>query len=91
MLGTRDDYAVRALPELAAAGPEASLTVAEFAQRTAIPPKYLENLRGMLRVGRIVSARREQGGGFHLARPAASITIAEVICEREGSHARSLG
>ncbi len=89
-LSTKGDYAVRALLELATEEPGSSLTVAELAARTAIAPKYLENLFGRLGAARIVRGRRGQGGGFVLARPAAEITIAEVIREMEGPLAPSL-
>jgi Rrf2 family protein len=89
-LSTKGDYAVRALLELATEDAGTSLTVAELAARTAIAPKYLENLLGRLGAAGIVHGRRGARGGFVLARPSADITIAEVIREMEGPLAPSL-
>ena len=89
-LSTKGDYAIRALLELALEEPGASLTVSELATRTAIAPKYLENLLGRLGAARIVLGRRGPRGGFVLARPADEITITEVIREMEGPLAPSL-
>ena len=45
----------------------------------SIPTKYLENLLADLRRARLVSSRRGLKGGYRLARPASSITLADVI------------
>jgi Rrf2 family protein len=77
------DYAIRALTELAAAppGPVASERLADA---QSIPPKFLENILLELRRSEIVASRRGAEGGYTLARPAAEISLADVIRAVEG-------
>ena len=82
-VSARADYAIRALVELAAAG-DASLHGESIAQAQAIPAKYLENLLGDLRRARFVVSHRGQNGGYRLARPASTITLADVIRAIDG-------
>ena len=83
-VSARADYAIRALIELAAAGPDASLRGDAIAAAQAVPTKYLENLLADLRRARLVSSQRGVRGGYRLARPAASITLANVIRAIDG-------
>jgi Rrf2 family protein len=83
-VSARADYAIRALLELAAAGPDAPVRADAIAQSQAIPAKYLENLLADLRRARLIASQRGVGGGYRLARPAASITLADVIRAIDG-------
>ncbi|QNG20980.1 Rrf2 family transcriptional regulator [Rhodococcus triatomae] len=79
----RVDYAVRALIELASAGPRP--VKAEFlAGAQSIPHKFLEAVLADLRRGGLVASRRGPEGGYWLSRPAAEISIADVIRTVEG-------
>lgn len=77
----RVDYAVRTLVEIAAAGRVAADAVKAESIATAqrIPPKVLETVLGELRRGDLVTSRRGPDGGYRLARPAADISVADVI------------
>ncbi|MFC4606054.1 RrF2 family transcriptional regulator [Rhodococcus kronopolitis] len=77
------DYAVRALVELAAAG-DGPVKADRLAQAQAVPHKFLEAVLGELRRAGMVSSRRGRDGGYWLARPAAEITVADVIRAMEG-------
>lgn len=77
------DYAVRAMAELAAA-PDGPVTADALAERQAIPPKFLENILADLRRGGLVRSQRGADGGYRLARPAAAVTVADVIRAVEG-------
>jgi Rrf2 family protein len=77
------DYALRATAELAAAS-SALVTAERLANAQSIPPKFLENILLELRHGGIVASQRGAEGGYRLARPAAEITIADVIRAVEG-------
>lgn len=78
------DYAVRAALELAAA-PEGEQVKAErIAAAQAIPRKFLDTILQSLRQAGLVESRRGPDGGHHLARPAAQITIADVIRAVDG-------
>ena len=83
-VSARADYAIRALVELAAAGPDASLRGDAIATAQSIPTKYLENLLADLRRARLVTSQRGLRGGYRLASPAASITLADVIRAIDG-------
>ncbi|MBV2350465.1 Rrf2 family transcriptional regulator [Synechococcus sp. HK05] len=78
-------YGLLALLELAGVqGREERLQVAEIAARQAIPERYLEQMMAMLRRGGLLRSIRGARGGFQLARPAAEITLLEVILCLEG-------
>jgi Rrf2 family protein len=76
------DYAVRALVELAAAG--GTVKGERIAQAQAIPLKFLENILSELRRAGIVGSQRGAEGGYRLSRPAAQVSVADVIRAVEG-------
>jgi Rrf2 family protein len=82
-ISARADYAVRAAVELAAAGDGPTKGEA-IASAQAIPLKFLENILGDLRHAGIVRSQRGADGGYWLARPAAEVTVADVIRAVDG-------
>ena len=56
-----------------------------------MPLKFLENILGDLRQAGLVRSQRGAEGGYWLARPAAEITLAEVIRAVEGPLANVRG
>ena len=82
------DYAVRASVELAAHaaahGPKAPMKGDAVATAQAIPVRFLESILAELRRSGIVGSQRGSEGGYWLARPAASVTVADVIRAVEG-------
>lgn len=88
-LSARVDYALRAAIELAAAtGPR---TVEQLAAAQDIPQKYLEAILGELRRGGILRSQRGPDGGYRLARPADTISIAHLIRALDGELANVRG
>ena len=83
-ISAKSDYAVRAAAELAAAGPGRLVKGEELARVQGIPLEFLENILRELRVAGLVVAQRGIEGGYALARPAAEITVAEVLEVVEG-------
>ena len=77
------DYAIRALAELASA-PPGPVTSERLADAQGIPPKFLENILLELRRSEIVASQRGAEGGYMLARPAAEVSLADVIRAVEG-------
>lgn len=77
------DYAVRALAELAAAG-EGPVKGEVIAARQGVPVNFLENILSDLRRAGIVASQRGSVGGYWLATPADTVTIADVIRTVEG-------
>jgi Rrf2 family protein len=78
------DYAVRALTELATAGPDATVKGDRLAAAQSIPLKFLENILAELRRAGILTSQRGSDGGYRFVRAPASVTIADVIRAVEG-------
>jgi Rrf2 family protein len=78
------DYAIRALAELAAASGSEPVKGERLAAAQDVPLRFLENILRELRHAGIVQAQRGAEGGYWLARPAADITLADVIRAVEG-------
>jgi Rrf2 family protein len=87
------DYAVRAATMLAVCASEGAGPVKgeRIATSQSIPVKYLENILSELRQAGIIRSQRGAEGGYWLARPAAEITVADVIRAVEGPLAHVRG
>ena len=84
-ISAKADYAVRAAAELAAAERAGKPVKGEQLSRAqGIPRKFLENILGDLRHAGLVRARRGADGGYALTRPAAEISVADVLRAVEG-------
>ncbi len=83
-VSAKADYAVRAALELAAAEDGAQVKAERIAEAQSIPRKFLDTILQNLRQAGLVESRRGPEGGHHLARPAAQITIADVIRAVDG-------
>jgi Rrf2 family protein len=77
-VSARADYAVRALVELAAAGPH-PLKRDRLAAAQDIPIRFLGNILQELKTAGLVNTQRGADGGYWLALPADQITLADVI------------
>jgi Rrf2 family protein len=83
------DYGIRALLALAAAG---TPQTAEFlAGEQGLPPRFLGAILADLRRAGIVASQRGAEGGYRLARPAADISMADVIRALDGPLAEVRG
>jgi Rrf2 family protein len=89
-VSAKADYAIRAAVELAAAG-EGPVKGDRIAQAQHIPPNFLENILVDLRNAGIVGSRRGADGGYWLARPAAEVSVADVIRAVDGPLANVRG
>jgi Rrf2 family protein len=85
------DYALRACAELAAAAGSGPLKGERIAQAQGIPLKFLENILLDLRHAGLVHSQRGAEGGYWLARPAAEVSLADVIRAVEGPIANVRG
>lgn len=79
----RSDYALRAAAELAAADGRL-LKRDDIASAHDIPVEFLESVMLSLKHAGIVQSQRGARGGFRLARPADSISLADVIRAVDG-------
>ena len=82
-LSARADYALRAAIELAAAS-SGHVTADQLARAQQIPGKFLETILTQLRRAGLIRSQRGPDGGFWLARPAAEISLADIIRAIDG-------
>src|ERR1700686_2198690 len=85
MFSTKAEYGVRVMVELARRAGAEPIPLAEIAAHDGLPLAYLQHLLARLRKANLVTSRRGSRGGYMLARPAAEITMAEVVEALEGS------
>lgn len=78
------DYAIRALVELAASEGDRPVPADRIAERQEIAGPFLAGILGQLRLAGLVRSVRGAEGGFLLARPAADITLADVMRAVDG-------
>ena len=78
-LTTKGRFAVTAMLDLALHGADGPVTLAGISERQKISLSYLEQLFGKLRRRELVESVRGPGGGYHLAREATKITVADII------------
>ncbi len=78
-LTTKGRFAVTAMLDLALHSTKGPVTLAGISARQRISLSYLEQLFGKLRRRALVESVRGPGGGYHLAREAALITVADII------------
>jgi Rrf2 family protein len=80
----RLDYALRALTALAQEPQGSPIVAGELADRLGLPRRFLEQQVTTLAKNGLVSCRRGTSGGCSLARPADTITVAEVVKAIQG-------
>src|ERR1700758_1381087 len=84
MFSTRAEYGGRGMVDLARRGGADPVPRAESADGEGPPRAYLDLLVGRLVRAGLIESRRGARGGYLLARPAAEITMAEVVEALEG-------
>ncbi|HET6585050.1 MAG TPA: Rrf2 family transcriptional regulator [Nannocystaceae bacterium] len=75
-LTTKARYGLRALVHVAHRGYASAQVIAEH---QSIPSRYLEEIIGELRRAGLVVGKRGPRGGYRLARPAAEISVTDVL------------
>jgi len=78
-LSTKARYAITAMMELALNENKKPTTLAEISEYQKISLSYLEQLFAKLRSKGLVRGVRGPGGGYHLAVPAANLSIAKIV------------
>ena len=78
-VSTKGRYAVTAIMDLHVHGLEGPVTLADISERQQLSLSYLEQLFARMRRHELVQGTRGPGGGYRLARPADSISVADVI------------
>ncbi|HEY7600400.1 MAG TPA: Rrf2 family transcriptional regulator [Candidatus Limnocylindrales bacterium] len=90
-VSAKADYAVRAAAELAASADGRPIKRDQLAQAQQIPAKFLESILLELKHAGIIKSTRGAEGGYSLARPAADISVADVIRAVDGPLANVRG
>ena len=78
MLSQTAEYALRAVVALSS-GNEDARTAQDLAKESQVPLDYLSKVLNSLSKAANDSARRGRRGGFQTTRPAASLTVLEVV------------
>jgi FeS assembly SUF system regulator len=78
------DYAVVLMTAAARRPVAARLSATELSAETGVPLPTAQKLMGQLAASNLLSSVRGAGGGFALARPAADISLADIVEAVEG-------
>jgi Rrf2 family nitric oxide-sensitive transcriptional repressor len=78
VLSQTAEYALRAMVVLATCNSSARTTF-DISRKSQVPLDYLSKILNSLARAGLVSGQRGPGGGFQLIRPAARITVLEVV------------
>jgi Rrf2 family protein len=83
-LSKKADYALLAMRHLAANSDRGAVSARELAETYDLPPELLAKVLQKLVRGRLLTSIQGIRGGYGLARPAASISVADVINAVDG-------
>ncbi|WNG80614.1 RrF2 family transcriptional regulator [Mycobacterium sp. ITM-2016-00316] len=78
-MSAKAEYAVRAMIQLATVENGCLVKTDDLAKAQGIPAQFLVDILSDLRTDRLVRSHRGRDGGYALARPAADISIADVL------------
>ncbi len=82
---TKGRYGLRAMVDMAVFGEEGPVSTHSMGERQGISDGYLEQLIGKLKRANLVESVRGAAGGYRLARPAAEISVGDILRALEGS------
>ena len=85
MLSTKGKYGLRAVLDLALHSEKAAVSLSGIAERQDISISYLEQLFAKLKKAGIVNSIRGSQGGYVLAKPAAEISVGDILRALEGN------
>lgn len=83
-LSSMADYAVVIMAAAARHCGGARISAAQLAEETALPAPTVQKLVSRLTASGLLRSSRGMGGGLKLARPAAAITLADIVEAVEG-------
>lgn len=81
---TKAEYGLRAIVNLDKAGKK-PVSLALIAEKESLSLAYLERLFARLKKANLVRADKGVRGGYYLTRPAAKISVLEIVTALEGS------
>ena len=83
-LSTRGRYGIHAMYDLALHAGDGPVPIKAISEREGVPEAYLEQLMAVLKRSGLVNSTRGAQGGYTLSRPAAKISVGEVLRALEG-------
>jgi len=83
-VSTRCRYATLALFDIAFHSDGKPTQVRKIAERQDIPGRFLEQIFQDLKRAELVDGKRGRSGGYFLRRPAAEISIADIVAATDG-------
>lgn len=83
-LSKRAEYALRALTAMARRPAQTVSQIEELSAAEGLPPKVLEQILLVLKKADLLHSKRGVGGGYHLTRPASSISVGEILRAVDG-------
>jgi Rrf2 family protein len=86
-LSKRGEYGLRAMIALAAIGPDGevpTIQIREIAEREHMPAKFLEQILLALRNAGLLHSKMGVGGGYHLAKSPAEISLGQIVRVLDG-------
>jgi len=83
-LSSQEEYGLRCLLQLARAGADADLTIAEMAEREGISAPNVAKIMRILRRAGLVRSTRGKAGGYRLARAAGEVRALDVLAALGG-------
>jgi Rrf2 family protein len=84
-ISTKGRYALRIMVDLAQQHSNEFIPLRDVSERQDISEKYAEMIVGLLSKTGFVFSSRGKGGGYKLARPPETITVAAILKAVEGS------
>ena len=84
-LTTKSEYSILALVYMARNNKDGFMKIDQICSKCDIPKKYHELLFMILRQNGYIKAKRGTSGGYKLAKPAAKISIAEIVRLMDGA------
>jgi Rrf2 family protein len=83
-ISTKGRYGLRAMVDMAIHQMDGPLALRVIAERQGISESYLEQVFTSLRKSGLVKASRGSQGGYGLSRPAAEISVGQILTALEG-------
>ncbi|WP_183094002.1 RrF2 family transcriptional regulator [Nocardioides stalactiti] len=83
-VSAKSDYALRALIEMAGREDGKAVSAEELGRLQEIPHGFLQAILADLRRAGVVMSQRGQSGGWRMGRPAAEVSVADVIRAVDG-------
>ena len=82
---SQEEYGLRCMMQIAVCSPGRPLTIHEIADREGLSAAYVGKLMNVLRDAGLVDSVRGRSGGYLMARPAAQISLLEILAPLGGN------